>query len=629
LIATVALWGLVAWFAWRTRPERREWLVVVPLVLLAATRSVAVWSSGGLETRLFESLAVGGVLRLVVEVEAVRAGGALRPLAPWLLGLATLTRPDGLLIAGAVFCVSALALVRAGRERLLRFARGWVPCAALVAAHFVFRRLYYHDWLPNTYYAKVGGRLWWDSGLRYAAACALEYAAWLWVPFLVAAVLHHRRRGTAFVPIVFAAAIVPHLVYVMAIGGDHFEYRPLDLYFPLLFLLIYDGVKAWAGGEPGAGLAPGRLAWARPAAALAGVGLLLVGFFELPDQSHRQFPTWYVSGFPGRVDAWDPVAQGYLVPARDPIYRAPVLRSIASAHRALLVSLTAHFAGVRQEEHRLFVATVVAEGRRLRGLIDAGLLPRDFHVATDCVGAIPYLSDARVLDRLGLTDRTVARSKFVRDLMAHGKYATQDYARARGVDLWAADPVHFLCPLASPRLFLNVRAVIESTWTIYPPDRTYAADVGDGYLLMGELPQGIERARARFPRLALRRLDDPAFLGDYLSEAIPAYHEWLREHPGDVNSAYRLAYICLVGGRFDAALALYRKLEGLMPDNPDVLEELSMCQRAAGDFAGAAGSLERLIALDPPGGAAYRSHLQSLLAEVRARASRAESPARR
>jgi len=630
---TVALWGLVAWFAWRTRPAGREWLAVIPVLFLAATRSIAVWSSGGLETRLFEVLALGAVLRLVVEIEPARTGtGSRAALAPWLFAFATLTRPDGLLISGCAFGAAAFLLLRSGRERLMRFVRGWAPFLALVGAHFVFRRLYYHEWLPNTYYAKVGGRLWWDSGLRYVSAAALEYAAWLWLPLLAAAVLHHRRRGTGFVPLLFAAAVVPHLAYVTAIGGDHFEYRPLDLYFPLIFLLLYDGAKAWAAGErdataSAASTARGWAARARPAAALVGVGLVLVGLFELPHQSHRQFPGWYVAGFPGRTDEWDPTAQGYLLPQRDPLYRAPGLRSIAAAHRALLVSLTAQFVGIRQEEHRLFLETVVAEGRRLRALIEQGLLPRDFHFATDCVGAVPYLSDARVLDRLGLTDATVAHSPFVQQLMAHGKYATLDYARSRGVDLWAVDPVHFLCPLVSPRLFLNVRAVIESTWTVYSPGRTYAADIGDGYLLLGELPQGVEQARTRFPRLEFERLDDPAFLDTFIARSMPAYREWLREHPGDVDAAYRLGYIYLVGGQYGPALSIYRRLAGLMPDNAGVLEELSMCQRALGDFEGAAASLERAIALAAAGGDESQARrLREVLQEVRRRGAQPARP---
>src|SRR5262249_17069495 len=51
LAATVALWATILWFALRLLPPSasRAW-ALLPLLLLAATRSVAVWSTGGLET---------------------------------------------------------------------------------------------------------------------------------------------------------------------------------------------------------------------------------------------------------------------------------------------------------------------------------------------------------------------------------------------------------------------------------------------------------------------------------------------------------------------------------------------------------------------------------------------------
>ena len=67
--ATVTIWGLVVWFTVRThRKGGSRWLLAVPAMYLAATRSVAVWSTGGLETRLFEVLVVAACLRLVIEV---------------------------------------------------------------------------------------------------------------------------------------------------------------------------------------------------------------------------------------------------------------------------------------------------------------------------------------------------------------------------------------------------------------------------------------------------------------------------------------------------------------------------------------------------------------------------------
>jgi hypothetical protein len=244
IAATVGLWAVVAAYAFRTRPAGGAgWLALVPTLLLAATRSIAVWSTSGLETRLFELLVVAGTLRLLTETERRLEGGSPRPVAALLLALATLTRPDGLLIAAAVFGVAGATLLVRGRLRL----RDAIPSAAvfllLVGGHLLFRVSYYGAWVPNTYAAKVGGRTWWSMGGRYLTAFVLEYAAWLWLPLLAAAIAGHARRRTLFVPALFAAAVIPHALYIVSIGGDHFEYRPFDLYFPFAFLLLYDGSR--------------------------------------------------------------------------------------------------------------------------------------------------------------------------------------------------------------------------------------------------------------------------------------------------------------------------------------------------------------------------------------------------
>jgi hypothetical protein len=131
------------------------------------------------------------------------------------------------------------------------------------------------------------------------------------------------------------------------------------------------------------------------------------------------------------------------------------------------------------------------------------VIPRDAYVAVSCVGAIPYYTDLRVLDRLGLTDAHVAHSPFVRDIAAHGKNATWEYARERGVDLWAEDHVHLLWKSDDPRLGRRLQGLYQKE-----RERHFAA-VDDTHTLLAWLPQGIEQARRRFPGLRFRSTHDP------------------------------------------------------------------------------------------------------------------------
>jgi hypothetical protein len=152
--------------------------------------------------------------------------------------------------------------------------------------------------------------------------------------------------------------------------------------------------------------------------------------------------------------------------------------SSAAAHRERIREISAHFAGLRQETHRLFLDTVVPDSRILRRAVERGLLPADTYVAMGSVGVIPYYSGLRTLDWLGLTDAQVARAPAVRQLyLAHDRQASLEYARARGVDLWAESPqlVHHV---TSPQLLGVLQEAVGT-----PPGRSshayYAADLGE------------------------------------------------------------------------------------------------------------------------------------------------------
>ena len=115
------------------------------------------------------------------------------------------------------------------------------PFLVLVAAHFLFRYSYYGEWLPNTYYAKHV-RPWYESGFRYLTAAALETGLYLLLPL---ALLARRSRwqvhrdGSFALPLLCVAA---HMAYLLPIGGDHFEFRPLDFYWPLLAVPAAEGI---------------------------------------------------------------------------------------------------------------------------------------------------------------------------------------------------------------------------------------------------------------------------------------------------------------------------------------------------------------------------------------------------
>ena len=121
--------------------------------LLAAHPGFAYWSVGALETVPYALLLVLALRDQALEQER---GSGLRS-AGW-MGAATLMRPEALLLAPALALGRILDGPGRGARGRLRDVLAW---SAVVLAYFLpllaFRRLYFGDWLPNTFYARTGG----------------------------------------------------------------------------------------------------------------------------------------------------------------------------------------------------------------------------------------------------------------------------------------------------------------------------------------------------------------------------------------------------------------------------------------------------------------------------------------
>lgn len=158
---------------------------LAPAVLLAAHPAFAYWSVGALETVPYALLIVLAIRDHLDE----RDRGHGRRSAIW-MGFATLLRPEAPLIALA-FALDRLLPAEGGpanrasgpadppdgpaRSRIAA-AAAWLGIVALFFVPFlVFRRIYFGEWLPMTYFAKTGGDVvrqideGWNYTLRFLA----------------------------------------------------------------------------------------------------------------------------------------------------------------------------------------------------------------------------------------------------------------------------------------------------------------------------------------------------------------------------------------------------------------------------------------------------------------------------
>ncbi len=232
-----ALGGVVFGFV----PKNARELLGLGWGLLAITLSgpVAAWAIGGLEQPLLTALVVWAVVLARPLVESDQPSQRRMLAVGVLLGLASLTRPDGILFVVA----TALAIVvcRGLNRRALRTAATvGLAALALTAAHVAFRRLYYDAWVPNTYYAKVaftGDRLkdgvhWLGYGVGYAAGATAPVL----LAVLAAASDRTRRKRIvlSLVPLVIWAA------YLVLMSRDAIPYR--RHFVPLIFLAVLAGI---------------------------------------------------------------------------------------------------------------------------------------------------------------------------------------------------------------------------------------------------------------------------------------------------------------------------------------------------------------------------------------------------
>ncbi len=269
--------------------QARHWMPAA--VLTAFYYPLAYWALMGMETGL-QALLV--VMAVHLALSAVHSGRD-RHLLLWLVCTAAfLLRMDMLLLVVAVqlYVLLGGGLRPAGR-------RSWLAGLAVFfgasAAYEVFRWLYFHDLLPNTYYLKLTGvpltvRV--LRGLSVFTGFLRDHLLVLLPVGLGAGILLRRNRRLALP----AAVFILYCAYDVYVGGDAWDgdfhmraNRFIAFVMPLVFVLlnaVLNEALAIRRMETVDGLT-GRLA----AAAVTAVALLLVNglwLSALADESWRE-----------------------------------------------------------------------------------------------------------------------------------------------------------------------------------------------------------------------------------------------------------------------------------------------------------------------------------------------------
>jgi hypothetical protein len=345
-----------------------------------------VYATSGLETSCFTFLVtLAYALGITPAAPAWTAG--------FVVALAALTRPDGIVFAPFFMLYMVLARPRRMRSGL-EFAGGFL---ALWLPYIVWKVGYYGEFFPNTYYAKSAALAWWSQGWLYVRVYFMKYwALALAIPLALAAWIISSRMGgqasdirpTARAPeeipilaagagrvpraMVLAASLaIGFTLYVMRVGGDFMYARMLIPATPFFFLVLE--------------FAAGRLLAGRPRVELAVAAVIVVAFAWTP--------------YPFKGEGW----QGGIVNERE-FYRPDEVES----RRAEGETLRRYFAGLP-----VSIAIVGSQAK------------------------LAYFARPAVAieAQTGLTDRWIAHQPLVhRGRVGHEKIAPVSYLLSRKVD---------------------------------------------------------------------------------------------------------------------------------------------------------------------------------------------------
>ena len=243
------------------------------------------------------------------------------------------------------------------------------------------------------------------------------------------AVRWNSRRDTLHV--LSFLCISAHAAYLLHIGGDHFEYRPLDFYWPLLYVAGVDGVLGLAAWTRR--IARSRvLEWAS-LAFLVGLWAFYASVLQVRwiglDQHVRNNPR----------DKVEPASHANYAPSRA-LPASWLAAHSDSAHYCWLHGIAAPHYVLRALWTRL--EQDFGPYERVYG---KSRIPESLVISRASVGIVPfYLGEVTVIDRHGLTDRHVARLQLEKPnderFLAHDRFVDVAYLGQRGVNIDIGKP---------------------------------------------------------------------------------------------------------------------------------------------------------------------------------------------
>lgn len=214
--------------------RREGMLALLGAVFFALNGAVVTEAVQGLETQMFIFLAFAGQYLFLREESRQRGF----PTSAAVFGLASLTRPEGVLVFGVTMLFRAGVCLLRREKPAVRDITRLIVFGLIFVPYFSWRYTYYGFPFPNTFYAKVG----WGLPQVWRGASYLgDFMLVVPFAFLSAPLLWRERRKTW---VGYSLALVlSYTTYVVCVGGD---FKPTSRFMlpvlPLIYLWLQESV---------------------------------------------------------------------------------------------------------------------------------------------------------------------------------------------------------------------------------------------------------------------------------------------------------------------------------------------------------------------------------------------------
>ncbi len=277
---------------------------------------------------------------------------------------------------------------------------------------------------------------WYESGFRYLWAAAIETGLYLLIPLALVALRGRWRERRDGIYALVLLLVVTHMVYLFEIGGDHFEYRPLDFYWPLLAVPAAEGLSRLGGGLSGWLTRRSHyLRWVGPRT-LAVTLFAPVLFYASAIQGVLLFEG---TTLPGHQDSQvQPLELDHENPAW--LLAAPGMPVLVAVQYYVRHESIAHGAGRRYQKLGTLANVLIRDFKSYESVAHE-VIPSDAVAAFGAIGVAPYfMPNLTAIDVLGLTDSAVARNPVTQAVterqLAHDRRPPPGYLRRRGVNFF-------------------------------------------------------------------------------------------------------------------------------------------------------------------------------------------------